>query len=60
MELGTADPAGLLQRLRGLGAAPAGSACRDRPLGEQLGFGSIWMGEHVVAKWHPEGWPSTG
>jgi alkanesulfonate monooxygenase SsuD/methylene tetrahydromethanopterin reductase-like flavin-dependent oxidoreductase (luciferase family) len=23
-------------------------------LGGQLGFGSIWVGEHVVAKWHPE------
>ena len=22
-------------------------------LGERLGFGSIWMGEHVVAKWAP-------
>lgn len=24
-------------------------------LGERLGFESIWMGEHVVAKWDPEG-----
>lgn len=24
-------------------------------LGEQLGFESIWMGEHVVAKWNAEG-----
>ena len=23
-------------------------------LGEQLGFDSIWLGEHVVAKWDPE------
>jgi hypothetical protein len=24
-------------------------------LGERLGFGSLWTGEHVLAKWDPEG-----
>lgn len=55
MELGLLIPQGYFNEFAGW----TPSAAWDRivtiaHLAEQRGFGSIWMGEHVVAKWDPE------
>ena len=53
----SAAAAGLLQRVRGLASRTTrgrGSS-RSPGSGERLGFDSLWTGEHVLAKWDPEG-----
>jgi alkanesulfonate monooxygenase SsuD/methylene tetrahydromethanopterin reductase-like flavin-dependent oxidoreductase (luciferase family) len=55
MELGLLIPQGYFSDFEGWEPRLAWERMVDVALlGEQLGFGSIWVGEHVVAKWHPE------
>ena len=60
MELGLLIPQGYFNDFDGWEPRPAWERMVEiARLGERLGFESIWMGEHVVAKWDPEGWRST-
>ena len=55
MELGLLIPQGYFSDFEGWEPRRAWERMVEiARLGERLGFGSIWVGEHVVAKWHPE------
>jgi alkanesulfonate monooxygenase SsuD/methylene tetrahydromethanopterin reductase-like flavin-dependent oxidoreductase (luciferase family) len=55
MELGLLIPQGYFSDFEGWEPRRAWERMVEiARLGEQLGFGSIWVGEHVAAKWHPE------
>lgn len=54
MQLGLLIPQGYFDEFDGWSPTDAWNRMvQIARLGEQAGFGSIWMGEHVVAKWDP-------
>lgn len=55
MKVGLLIPQGYFDEFAGWDARRAWERMVEIALfGERLGFGSIWLGEHVVAKWDPE------
>ena len=60
MKVGLLLPQGYFNEFEGWRPADAWARILEiARLGERLGFDSLWTGEHVLAKWDPEGPRST-
>ena len=56
MKIGLLLPQGYFNEFEGWTATAAWDRVLEvARLGERLGFDSLWTGEHVLAKWDPEG-----
>ncbi len=61
MKIGLLLPQGYFNEFEGWTAAAAWERILTvARLGERLGFDSLWAGEHVLAKWDPEGFSFDG
>ena len=56
MRIGLLLPQGYFDEFAGFAPGDAWTRILElATLGERLGFGSLWTGEHVLSKWDPEG-----
>jgi alkanesulfonate monooxygenase SsuD/methylene tetrahydromethanopterin reductase-like flavin-dependent oxidoreductase (luciferase family) len=56
LRIGLLLPQGYFDEFSGFTAVDAWKRTLDiARLGERLGFGSLWLGEHTLSKWDPEG-----